>query len=74
MGRSYARFIYTLSGFSYENSARDLTRRILEQEAPGKHLAEDVFDSFSAGTETKPQINEDAVRLMKEITGNLIKQ
>lgn len=36
-------------------------------EALGKHLAGDVFDSFSAGTETKPQINQDTVRLMKEI-------
>lgn len=34
-------------------------------EALGKHLASDVFDSYSAGTETKPQINQDAVRLMK---------
>ena len=38
-------------------------------EALGKHLAGDVFDSFSAGTETKPHINQDAVRLMKEIYG-----
>ena len=38
-------------------------------EALGKHLAGDVFDSFSAGTETKPQINQDTVRLMKEIYG-----
>ena len=38
-------------------------------EALGKHLAGDVFDSFSAGTETKPQINQDAVRLMKGIYG-----
>ena len=38
-------------------------------EALGKHLAGDVFESFSAGTETKPQINQDAVRLMKEIYG-----
>ena len=36
-------------------------------EALGRHLAGDVFDSYSAGTETKPQINRDAVRLMKEI-------
>ncbi|MDF2589056.1 MAG: hypothetical protein K0S41_2897 [Anaerocolumna sp.] len=36
-------------------------------EALGNHLASDVFDSYSAGTETKPQINQDAVRLMKEI-------
>ena len=34
-------------------------------EALGKHLAADVFDSYSAGTETKPQINQDAVRIMK---------
>ena len=36
-------------------------------EALGKRLAADVFNSFSAGTETKPQINQDAVRLMKQI-------
>ena len=36
-------------------------------EALGKHLASDVFESYSAGTETRPQINQDAVRLMKEI-------
>lgn len=36
-------------------------------EALGRHLAGDVFESYSAGTETKPQINQDAVRLMKEI-------
>lgn len=35
-------------------------------EALGKHLASDVFESYSAGTETKPQINQDAVRLMKK--------
>ncbi len=38
-------------------------------EALGKHFASDVFESFSAGTETKPQINQDAVRIMKEIYG-----
>lgn len=38
-------------------------------EALGKHLAADVFESYSAGTETKPQINQDAVRLMKQIYG-----
>jgi arsenate reductase (thioredoxin) len=36
-------------------------------EALGKHFASDVFESYSAGTEVKPQINQDAVRLMKEI-------
>lgn len=35
-------------------------------EALGKKLAGEVFDSYSAGTETKPQINQDAVRLMKQ--------
>lgn len=38
-------------------------------EALGKHLAADVFESYSAGTEAKPQINQDAVRLMKELYG-----
>ncbi|WRS27002.1 arsenate reductase ArsC [Oscillospiraceae bacterium MB08-C2-2] len=38
-------------------------------EALGKHLAADVFESYSAGTETKPQINQDAVRLMKRLYG-----
>lgn len=38
-------------------------------EALGKHLAADVFESYSAGTETKPQINQDAVRLMKQLYG-----
>lgn len=33
----------------------------------GKKLAGDVFECYSAGTETKPQINQDAVRLMKEL-------
>ncbi len=36
-------------------------------EAFGKHLAFDVFESYSAGTQTKPQINPDAVRLMKKM-------
>ncbi len=38
-------------------------------EALGKHLASDIFESYSAGTETKPQINQDAVRMMKELYG-----
>jgi arsenate reductase len=38
-------------------------------EALGKHLASDVFESYSAGTETKPRINQDAVRLMKSLYG-----
>ena len=36
-------------------------------EALGKKLAADVFESYSAGTETKPRINADAVRLMKQV-------
>nr|WP_205693997.1 arsenate reductase ArsC [Clostridium prolinivorans] len=38
-------------------------------EALGKHFASDVFESYSAGTEIKQKINQDAVRLMKEIYG-----
>lgn len=38
-------------------------------EALGRKLAGDVFESYSAGTETKPRINADAVRLMREVHG-----
>lgn len=36
-------------------------------EALGKIFGKDVFESYSAGTETKPQINEDAVRIIKDL-------
>lgn len=36
-------------------------------EALGKLLASEVFESYSAGTETRPHINPDAVRLMREL-------
>lgn len=38
-------------------------------EALGKYLASDVFECYSAGSETKPRINQDAVRLMKKMCG-----
>jgi arsenate reductase len=38
-------------------------------EALGKYYGSDVFESYSAGTETKPHINQDAIRLMKELYG-----
>lgn len=38
-------------------------------EALGKHLIGDKYDFYSAGTETKPQINQYAVRLMKQLYG-----
>ena len=38
-------------------------------EALGKHLAADVFESYSAGTELKDRINPDAIRLMKQLYG-----
>ena len=38
-------------------------------EALGKYLAEDVFDSYSAGTMCQSHINPDAVRLMKQTYG-----
>lgn len=38
-------------------------------EALGKHFGNGVFESFSAGTELRPNINADAVRLIKEIYG-----
>ena len=36
-------------------------------EALGKHFSGDKYDFYSAGTETKPQIDKDAVRLMKRL-------
>ena len=36
-------------------------------EALGKYFASYDFEFYSAGTETKPQINQDAVRLMKQL-------
>lgn len=38
-------------------------------EALGKKLAGDTFESYSAGTNIKDQINPDAVRLMKQHYG-----
>ncbi len=38
-------------------------------EALGRHLRGEEFDFCSAGTETKPQINQDAVRLIKHLYG-----
>lgn len=38
-------------------------------EALGKHLRADEFEFYSAGTQLKPQINQDAVRLMKRLYG-----
>ena len=38
-------------------------------EALGKHLRGNEFDFYSAGTETKSQINQDAVRLTKQLYG-----
>lgn len=35
-------------------------------EALCKEIASDIFESFSAGTELKDEINQDAVRLMKQ--------
>jgi arsenate reductase (thioredoxin) len=36
-------------------------------EALGKLLASDIFESYSAGTELRDQINEDAVRIIKDL-------
>ncbi|MDU3177173.1 arsenate reductase ArsC [Anaerococcus sp.] len=44
------------------NSCRSQIAEVL-----GKHYASDVFESYSAGTEIVNQINQDAVRLIKDI-------
>jgi arsenate reductase (thioredoxin) len=36
-------------------------------EALGKKIASDTFESYSAGTEVKPQINQDAVRIIENL-------
>jgi arsenate reductase len=36
-------------------------------EALGKLYGSSVFESYSAGTEIKPQINQDAVRIIKDL-------
>lgn len=36
-------------------------------EALGKLFASEVFESYSAGTELRPQINQDAVRIVKDL-------
>jgi arsenate reductase (thioredoxin) len=36
-------------------------------EALGKLFASDTFESYSAGTELRPQINQDAVRIIKDL-------
>lgn len=38
-------------------------------EALGRYIASDTFESYSAGSETKPHINQDAIRIMKEMYG-----
>ena len=38
-------------------------------EALGKKYLSDICQCYSAGTETKPRINQDAVRLMKQVHG-----
>jgi arsenate reductase len=38
-------------------------------EAISKLIAAESFEAYSAGTETKPQINQDAVAVIKELYG-----
>lgn len=38
-------------------------------EAISKVLASEVFEAYSAGTETKPEINQQAVAVIKELYG-----
>jgi len=38
-------------------------------EAISKLIASDMFEAFSAGTETKPEINKDAVVVINELYG-----
>lgn len=53
---------YKVAFICVHNSCRSQIAQAL-----GKHLACDIFESYSAGTELCPQINPDAVRLIKDI-------
>lgn len=53
---------YKVAFVCVHNSCRSQIAEVL-----GKYLASDVFECYSAGTETKPQINQDAVRIMKDL-------
>ncbi len=44
------------------NSCRSQIAEVL-----GRYLASEVFESYSAGTQTKPQINQDAVKYVKQL-------
>ncbi|MDZ7926184.1 MAG: hypothetical protein U5L46_03275 [Agrobacterium sp.] len=44
-------------------------RSQIRPEALSKRSASLVFEAYSAGTETKPRINQDAVRIMKSRFG-----
>lgn len=46
------------------NSCRSQMAEVL-----AKKFAVEVFEAYSAGTETKPQINQDAVRVINKIYG-----
>ena len=54
----------TIAFFCVHNSCRSQIA-----EALGRHLRGEEFSFYSAGTETKPHINPDAVRLMKQCYG-----
>ena len=54
----------TVAFFCVHNSCRSQIA-----EALGRHLRGEEFSFYSAGTETKPHINPDAVRLMKQCYG-----
>lgn len=58
--REYEKIVF----FCVHNSCRSQIA-----EALGRLLAGDKYEFFSAGTETKPCINKDAVRLMKKLYG-----
>lgn len=53
---------YTIAFVCVHNSCRSQMA-----EAIAKTLTPDFFESYSAGTETKPQINQDAVRIIKQL-------
>ena len=56
--------LYKIAFICVHNSCRSQMA-----EAITKQIAPDFFEAYSGGTETKPRINQDAVRIIKDLYG-----
>ncbi len=56
--------LYKIAFICVHNSCRSQMA-----EAITKQIASDFFDAYSGGTETRPKINQDAVRIIRDLYG-----